>query len=145
MKTIWIIFSIVWFIIWVSYFMNNMENKEGIKTKQVNMDNLKTVYFAGGCFWCMEWIFESQEWVSEAIVWYVWGEKQTANYVTVSSWITKHREWIKVVYDPNIISYSKLVELYWTQIDPTDPNWQFADDFNILLLCIIVMIKKKTY
>jgi len=107
--------------------MNNMENKEGIKTKQVNMDNLKTVYFAGGCFWCMEWIFESQEWVSEAIVWYVWGEKQTANYVTVSSWITKHREWIKVIYDPNIISYSKLVELYWTQIDPTDPNWQFAD------------------
>ena len=126
-KTIWIILWIVWLIIWVSYFMNNIENKEIIKTKQLNVENLKSAYFAGWCFWCMEWIFEAQEWVSEAIAWYLWGDEKTANYDEVSSWKTKHREWIKVIYDPEIIDFAKLSELYWTQIDPTDAWWQFAD------------------
>jgi len=86
MKTIWIIFSIIWLIIWVSYFMKNTETKEIIKTKNINMENLENAYFAGGCFWCMEGIFEAQEWVSEAVAWYLWGDSKTANYDEVSSW-----------------------------------------------------------
>ena len=127
MKSIWIIFSIIWLIIWVSYFMNNIENKEIIKTKQLNMGNLENAYFAGWCFWCMEGIFEAQPWVSEAISWYLWGDSKTANYSDVSAGSTKHREWVKVIYDPKIIDFAKLSELYWTQIDPTDEGWQFAD------------------
>lgn len=92
-----------------------------------NEKKLKTAYFAGWCFWCMEWIFEAQEWVKEAIAWYSWWYDKTANYKDVSSGKTNHREAVKVVFDPEIISYEKLVKLFWTQIDPTNPDWQFAD------------------
>lgn len=87
----------------------------------------KTALFAGWCFWCMEWIFETQKWVKEALVWYAGWDEKTANYKDVSSGKTKHREVVQVTYDPKVISYNKLVELFWTQIDPTDPNGQFAD------------------
>lgn len=90
-------------------------------------ENLKEAYFAWGCFWCMEGIFESQDWIKEAISWYLWWDEETANYESVSKWKTKHREWVKIIYDPDKIFYNKLVELFWTQIDPTDEWWQFAD------------------
>jgi len=84
-------------------------------------------YFAGWCFWCMEGIFEAQDGISQAIAWYIWGSKETAVYSQVGTWDTQHREGVHVIYDPNIIDYAKLVELFWTQIDPTDAWGQFAD------------------
>lgn len=96
------------------------------KTMNKNIE-YKTAYFAGGCFWCMEGIFESQEGVAAAISWYIGGTQESANYKQVSNGGSRHREAVKVEYDPDTISYEKLVELYWTQIDPTDAGWQFAD------------------
>lgn len=87
----------------------------------------KKAYFAGGCFWCMEGIFEAQKWIVEAKSWYIWWTEKDANYERVSLWITDHREWVEVTYIPEIISYASLVSLFWTQIDPTDAGWQFAD------------------
>ena len=87
----------------------------------------KTALFAGGCFWCMEGIFEAQDGVYEAVSWYAWDSQETANYDDVSSGMTKHREVVQVCYNPEKISYERLVELFWTQIDPTNPNGQFAD------------------
>ena len=131
MKTVWVILSIVWLIIWVTYFMNNnMKNNSVINdkmNKKVNTQNLEEAYFAGWCFWCMEGIFEVQDGVSEAIAGYLWGDKENANYTEVSTGKTKHREWVKVIYDPEMISFDKLSELFWTQIDPTDDGGQFAD------------------
>lgn len=75
----------------------------------------------------MEWIFEAQNWVSEVIAWYTWWQEKTANYDQVSTGKTDHREAVKVVYDPDSISYAQLVELFWTQIDPSDDGGQFAD------------------
>lgn len=86
-----------------------------------------TAYFAGGCFWCMEGPFEAMEGVSEVINGYAGGTKETAHYNTVATGKTKHREAVKVVYDPNIVSYQELLSTYRTQIDPTDPGGQFAD------------------
>lgn len=107
---------------------SNKYTMKTIDTMDMYSDvNLEKAYFAWWCFWCMEWIFESQAWVKEAIAWYIGWDKDTANYDDVSTWTTKHREAIEVIYDPNIISFEKLVELYWTQIDPTDDWWQFAD------------------
>jgi len=128
MKILWIIFTIVWIILSSEYFFKNtnIENTKNLKIKELNMVNLKNAYFAWGCFWCMEWIFESQSWVKEAIAWYIGWDEKTANYEDVSSWKTSHREWVKIIYDPDIISYEKLSELFWTQIDPTDDWWQFA-------------------
>jgi len=121
--TLFILLILWWFYIY-SLPWKDMKND---KIKEINMNNLETAYFAWGCFWCMEWIFEAQEGVLEAKAWYIWGKKETATYKQVSTWNTKHREWVKVVYDPEIITYSKLVELFWTQIDPTDEWGQFAD------------------
>ncbi|MDQ7023710.1 MAG: peptide-methionine (S)-S-oxide reductase MsrA [Candidatus Gracilibacteria bacterium] len=108
---------------------NIMENKNinSLLTEGFSPLNLSEAYFAGGCFWCMEGIFEAQEGVQEAIAGYIGGNKKTANYSDVSSGNTKHREGVKIIYDPNIISYEKLSELFWTQIDPTDSEGQFAD------------------
>ena len=97
------------------------------KIKIIDIDNLKSAYFAGGCFWCMEGIFEGQEWVSQAVSGYIGWIKETAIYSDVAAGQTKHREGVHVMYDPKIITYEKLVELFWTQIDPTDDGGQFAD------------------
>ncbi len=110
-----------------SFIYFNQDNKEILKTKNINMENLENAYFAGGCFWCMEGIFEAQEWVVEALAWYIWWTEETATYEQVSTWNTEHREWVKIIYDPSIISFEMLTELFWTQIDPTDPEWQFSD------------------
>ncbi len=87
----------------------------------------QSAYFAGGCFWCMEGIFESQDGVVESIVGYIGWPEETATYAGSSAPDTLHREWVQVIYNPKVIDYETLVELFWTQIDPTDPGWQFAD------------------
>lgn len=98
-------------------------------TQSASSENEKfgTAYFAWGCFWCMEWIFEAQSWVVDATVWYAWGTKEEATYERVSTWRTWHREWVAIVYDPSRISYEKLVDIFLTQIDPTQDDGQFAD------------------
>lgn len=75
----------------------------------------------------MEGIFESQTGVTQAISGYAWGTKETATYDQVSAWNTDHREAVEIHYDPAQISYETLTRLYFTQIDPTQVNWQFAD------------------
>lgn len=124
-----------WIIKNVDY--NKKETNLNSNDKIMENTNLKEAYFAGGCFWCMEWIFEAQDWVKEAISWYAWWSKEDAKYDIVSTWKTNHREAVKVVYDPSKISYEKLVDLYWSQIDPTDPNWQFADKWHQYTTAII--------
>ena len=68
------------------------------------MENLETAYFAGGCFWCIEGIMDGQEWVVEAVSGYAWGTEINPTYEQVAWWLTSHREWVKVLFDPEIIS-----------------------------------------
>lgn len=75
----------------------------------------------------MEGIFEAQIGVKEAIVWYAGGKAEDATYERVWAGITDHREAVEIIYNPSIINYEKLVELYFTQIDPTQADGQFAD------------------
>lgn len=89
--------------------------------------NLKKAYFAGGCFWCMEGIFEAQSGVVSATSGYAEGKEEDATYEKVSAGTTAHREAIEVTYDPSKISYPTLVDLYYSQIDPTQVDGQFAD------------------
>lgn len=112
---------------WLMHFLNKSNISADSLYTDTQEKNVQTAYFAGGCFWCMEGIFESQEGVYEAISWYIWGSWETATYKQVSTGTTKHREWVKIRYNSKMISYEKLVELYWTQINPTDPEGQFAD------------------
>jgi len=83
--------------------------------------------FAGGCFWCMEPGFDRLDGVSATIVGYTGGAAETANYDAVSSGKTGHVEAIEITYDPARVSYAQLLHVYWQNIDPFDPNGQFAD------------------
>ena len=83
--------------------------------------------FAGGCFWCMEHPFEDLVGVSEVLSGYTGGRKKDPTYKEVCAGATFHFESIQITYDPSKISYSKLLDLFWRQIDPTDPDGQFVD------------------
>jgi len=87
----------------------------------------REAYFAWWCFWCLEWPFESINGVKEAIAGYAGGSEENANYDAVASGETDHREAVKVVYDPALVSFEELIDTYRRQIDPTDDGGQFAD------------------
>jgi len=83
--------------------------------------------FAGGCFWCMESPFEKMEGITEVLSGYTGGHKDNPTYDEVSSGKTGHVEAIQIKYDPSKIEYKKLLDIFWKQIDPTDPHGQFVD------------------
>jgi peptide methionine sulfoxide reductase msrA/msrB len=88
---------------------------------------LETATFAGGCFWCMEPPYENLEGVKEVIPGYTGGHKKNPTYEEVSSGTTGHTEAVQIIYDPAKVTYSELLDIYWQQINPTDPDGQFAD------------------
>ena len=99
-----------------------------ITLEKSNMSqNTEKAYFAGGCFWCMEPPFEVLDGVLEATSGYMGGEIENPTYEQVSVGNTGHAEVVEIEYDPNIITYSELLEVFWRNIDPTALNYQFAD------------------
>lgn len=88
---------------------------------------LEKATFAGGCFWCMEPPFEKLEGVKEVISGYTGGDTKDPTYKEVLSGTTSHLEAAQVIYDPDIITYAKLLDVFWKQIDPTDDGGQFVD------------------
>jgi peptide methionine sulfoxide reductase msrA/msrB len=83
--------------------------------------------FGGGCFWCMEPPFEQQAGVLEVVAGYSGGTIENPTYDQVSSGMTDHYESVRILFDPERVSYRELVEIFWRQIDPTDDGGQFAD------------------
>ena len=83
--------------------------------------------FAGGCFWCMEGPFDKLDGVVSTTSGYTGGTKKNPSYEEVSSGGTGHAESVQVVYDPAKVSYEKLLEVYWHNIDPLAKNRQFCD------------------
>ncbi len=86
-----------------------------------------TAIFAGGCFWCMEGPFDSLPGVISTIPGYSGGDVENPTYEDVSSGKTGHSEVVQVTYAPTIVSYEKLLELFWQNIDPLDDQGQFCD------------------
>jgi methionine-S-sulfoxide reductase len=83
--------------------------------------------FAGGCFWCVEAVFEELNGVKDAVSGYAGGSKETANYEAVCTGTTGHAEAVKIIYDPKKISYRKLLEVHFATHDPTTLNRQGND------------------
>jgi peptide-methionine (S)-S-oxide reductase len=83
--------------------------------------------FAGGCFWCMEPPFEKLAGVVSVTSGYTGGTKVDPTYEEVSSGVTGHAEAVRVVYDPAVVTYEKLLEVFWHNVDPLTPNRQFCD------------------
>lgn len=83
--------------------------------------------FAGGCFWCMVSPFDVLDGIIEVKSGYIGGELENPTYKDVKSQTSGHYEAIKIVFDPKVISYEKLLRVFWMQIDPTDDEGQFQD------------------
>ncbi|MDQ6993026.1 MAG: peptide-methionine (S)-S-oxide reductase MsrA [Mariprofundus sp.] len=88
---------------------------------------LELATFAGGCFWCMEHPFDELPGVISTTSGYIGGDKEQPRYQEVSAGTTGHAEAVEVAFDPAIIHYQQLLDVYWRNTDPTTPNRQFCD------------------
>ncbi|NLY80715.1 MAG: peptide-methionine (S)-S-oxide reductase MsrA [Lysinibacillus sp.] len=83
--------------------------------------------FAGGCFWCMVKPFDTLDGIESVISGYTGGYVENPTYEQVCAGGTGHLEAVQITFNPEIFPYEKLVDIYWTLIDPTDPGGQFYD------------------
>ena len=95
--------------------------------KEYENNQLEKATFAGGCFWCMVAPFQKLKGVIEVTSGYTGGTKENPTYEEVCSGQTGHCEAVQILFNPSVISYRKLLDTYWRQIDPTDEGGQFAD------------------
>ena len=89
--------------------------------------NYANAIFAGGCFWCMEPPYDKLDGVISTTSGYTGGHKKNPTYEEVSGGRTGHTEAVEVVYDPKKVSYEKLLDVFWRNIDPTVKDQQFCD------------------
>jgi len=99
------------------------------KNQPIELDNPnhQKATFAGGCFWCMEPPYDNLAGIISTTVGYTGGEKPNPTYEEVCSGRTGHAEAVQIVFDSTRISYEDLLQVFWQNIDPTDPYGQFAD------------------
>lgn len=91
------------------------------------MKDYKKAVFAGGCFWCMVEPFDSLAGIESVTSGFTGGHVKNPSYNEVVKGNTGHTEAVEIIYDPELISYGELIEIYWRQTDPTDASGQFAD------------------
>ncbi len=94
---------------------------------EIQLGSFSKATFAGGCFWCMEEPFEKLHGVQAVISGFSGGREANPSYRQVAYGKTSHLEAVEIYFDPAEISFSKLLETYWKQINPTDSGGQFAD------------------
>ena len=97
------------------------------ENKEVFSSKTQLATFAGGCFWCVEAPFEDVDGVISVVSGYSGGKEKNPTYAEVSSGKTSHRESIQITFDPEVISYSELVDIFWQTFDPTDVGGSFFD------------------
>lgn len=105
----------------------NMNKESSIEKNSMTTQGYETITLAGGCFWCTEAYFQESTGVIDAISGYAGGTKQDASYLKVSKGTSAHREAVQITYDPKIISTEKILDIYWSHIDPTNIEGQFTD------------------
>ena len=110
------------------YYGEVMAGELNVTTGKSNENSsFKKAYFAGGCFWCMEESFDKVDGVIKSISGYSGGKLKNPTYKDVIYKDTGHVEAIEITYDPNKISYEKLLSVFWKNIDPFDKYGQFCD------------------
>lgn len=112
------------FVIGILFFgtLNTYDGEKVLTDKKLSIAT-----FAGGCFWCMEKPYDELEGVYSTISGYTGGNKKNPTYKEVSSGSTGHAEAVQITYDQEKVSYEKLLEVFWINIDPTVKNRQFCD------------------
>jgi len=125
--------SIFFALILLSTGCSKTEQKQKDQPQEMKKEAVKltgdeeVATLAGGCFWCIEAPFEKVQGVVQVISGYAGGTKQDPTYKEVSSGKTDYRESVQVYYDPEVISYSEILDIFWRQFDPTDEGGSFGD------------------
>lgn len=122
-----ILFAIVASITLASCAQETASKATVKKATPKNLESFKTAYFASGCFWCVEEVFESVKGVEEAVSGYAGGDNIKPTYEQVSAGKTKHAEAVKVYYDPKVVSFETLVDVFFNSHDPSTKNQQGPD------------------
>ena len=94
---------------------------------KIEQENLKKAYFAAGCFWCVEAIFESVRGVKEVYSGYAGGATKNPNYNQIGTGRTGHAEAVEILYDPTEVGFGTLLQVFFGSHDPTTPNRQGPD------------------
>ena len=121
----------VFSILMVNFLTGNQKERTVDSEQVINEikpnENVDYALLGGGCFWCLEPPFESEEGVLDVVSGYTGGHVKNPSYEAVTTGRTGHVEVVKVTFDRSIITYSQILDIFWRQIDPTDPEGQFAD------------------
>lgn len=121
-----VILKIVLIIAAFSFFTKAAESQDDMN-KTNSISNFETATFGSGCFWCTEAIFTRVKGVNSAISGYSGGTEPNPDYKLISSGTTRYAEVVQITFDPNIITFSELLEIFWNTHDPTTLNRQGAD------------------
>ncbi len=128
MKKLLIIIIVILFGAVMAGFQPGAQQKSQKSTTMNDVNpNLKIATLAGGCFWCVESDFEKVDGVVKVISGYTGGRSENPTYKEVSAGGSGHVEAVQIYYDPDIISYKELLDVFWRHVDPTDPDGQFVD------------------
>ncbi len=103
------------------------QSNQNQKTKNMETKNLDTATFGGGCFWCVEAVYQQLNGVISVASGYAGGQRANPTYEQVCSGASGHAEVIQIVYDTTKISFDELLQVFWTVHDPTTLNRQGAD------------------
>ena len=129
MKTINLLIIACFTIALASCQTNNNKPKQEVTSDFLKDNpNLKTAYFASGCFWCVEAIYESLNGVEESLSGYSGGHTKNPTYEDSNTGKTGHAEAVEIIYDPKIISFKQLVDVYFGSQNPTQVNGQGPDN-----------------
>ena len=101
--------------------------ENGNKSSDIPAQNLQIATFAGGCFWCMQAAFDKVKGAVSTAVGYTGGHKENPTYEEVCSGKTGHAEAVEILYNPSLVSYEELLDIFWKNIEPTMLNRQFVD------------------
>lgn len=123
-----LLFSVGLFLIFA--LLAGTPDSAGAAVRPTSGHRLETATFAGGCFWCMQPPFDKLAGVISTKAGYTGGRKKNPTYEEVSAGGTGHAESVEIVYDPAKISYEKLLDVFWHNIDPTTRDRQFCDAGN---------------
>ncbi|SMO58364.1 peptide-methionine (S)-S-oxide reductase [Fodinibius sediminis] len=104
----------------------NRSSMENNKTPSTN-SQLQEATLGAGCFWCVEAIFEEVKGIKSVVAGYAGGQKKDPTYREVSSGTTGHAEVTRIVYDPSVVSFEQLLDVFWHTHNPTTKNRQGAD------------------
>jgi len=117
----------IWVMSGNSSNVSKADTKEKEKMMTIDRDKYSVATVAGGCFWCMEPPFERLDGVVSVVSGYSGGTEVNPTYQQVAGGRTSHTESVEILFDPKVITYDKILDVFWMNIDPTQVDGQFAD------------------